>query len=171
MKPYCLFSLWMLVFTASAIAPDKKPKEQQKAEKELTACLNSILKVSNTIHWAYKDDNMTIDSGFEIDNSGTLSVTVRYYHPDSGYYRVRLAAPVACLARVDEDIYYVFTTMPHAVSLYETSGWNSEQLKLVKKADVFHIGCPRKYSLYRKFMVDKMQILLDNVKKYYKQST
>jgi hypothetical protein len=158
-------SLLLFAVTVSA-QQDVKPK-RQKAQKDLTSYLNSLLSASNTIHWAYKDGKMTIDSGFSIDTAGILSVTVRFHHPDSGFYRVRFASPVACLTRAVEDLYYVFEATPEAVGIYETRGWNSESLTLVRKDDLFHLGCPRKNKLYKKFRVDKIQTLLDKVKKYY----
>ena len=159
--------LCILILGANVSAQHDTRGEQQKAERELTGYLNGLLKVSNTIHWAYRDGKMTIDSGFSINKTGILSVTVRFHHPDSGFYRVRFASPVACLTRIVEDLYYVFEATPEAVGIYETKGWNSESLAIARKDDLFHIGCPRKNKLYKKFKVDKIQTLLDKVKKYY----
>src|SRR5690348_1801249 len=97
-----------LLFLTTGYAQKAKPRQQQKAEKALTSYLDGILRSSNTIHWAYKEGNMTIDSGFAVDENGVLSVTVRFVQPDSGSYLVRFAAPVTRLTTAVEDEYYIY---------------------------------------------------------------
>jgi len=112
--------------------------QNTKAEKALLKELNSILSQTPTIHFAYTDP-MKIDSAFAIDGGKTLSVTVRYNSPDSGFYRVRMAVALADVESAFQDMYLLLECKPAAVHLYE-SKFNSGQLLFVENRDLFHIG-------------------------------
>lgn len=154
-----------LLFLALSLNAYPQTHKAEHSEKKWTAYLNNILKHSESIHWAYKDRPMTIDSAFAINSEGILSVTVRYHNADSGYYRVRWAVPVTRLTKATEDLYYVYESAPDAVQVFETAGWNRDTFRLARTDDLFFIGLPRNNKPYKKFSVAYMQRLLDNVKK------
>lgn len=112
--------------------------QNTKSEKALLKELNSILSQTPTIHFAYTDP-MKIDSAFAIDGGKTLSVTVRYTSPDSGFYRVRMAVALADVESAFQDLYLLLECKPASVQLYE-SKFNSEQLFFVENRSLFHIG-------------------------------
>lgn len=156
------------VFFAINLAAQAKTAQQLKAEKNLTAELDEILRHSATIHWAYTD-SMTIEEGFSIDANGVLSVIVRYYDAGGNYYRVKIASPVNKLNEVIYDMYIVLTSDGDNVTVYSTPEgiFNTDELVLAEMRDHFHVGAPG-----RSFEVSttSLQKLLNNVKAFYPRS-
>ena len=152
--PLLYFSFLLPV---AAIAQSK-----QKAETAFLAELNKIISNSKEQHWAYKGV-MTIDSAFAINKKDELSVTVRYTE-DTDVVIARMVAPIKKKMRVAYDLYLILEYNDNNVSAYETAK-KSTYLKELEKTNYFHIGVP----LYEGYeQQEKLQKLLDNLLKYYK---
>lgn len=157
MKTLITLLYFSLLLPVAATAQTK-----QKAETAFLAELNKIISNSKEQHWAYKGV-MTIDSAFAINKKGELSVTVRYTE-DTDVVIARMVAPVKRKMRVAYDLYLILEYNDNAVAAYETAK-NSTHLKELEKINYFHIGVPL-YEGYKQ--QEKLQQLLDNLLKYYK---
>lgn len=135
---------------------------QQKAEKDFLNQLNSILKNSRQQHWNF-EGAMTIDSAFAINETGVLSVTVRYTN-DTSFVRVRMAAPVNKIKGVAYDLYLILEYKDELVTFYASEP-GSNELTEKGKTNLFHIGAPLPEDVKSQ---EKLQKALDKLLKYYK---
>lgn len=138
---------------------------KQKAITALCNALNHLLRKGGIQHWAYAD-SMQVLQPFAIDGEGNLSVTTRY-QTDSGYYLVKMEAPLQEMRKADLDIYLILVTAAGQVKVYK-SDRGSDQLKLVGRLNLLHIGLGEEDSLeeIRRLLHIALLYYTDSVKTY-----
>jgi hypothetical protein len=98
----------IIILSASA-------QTKAKDQKAFLNALNRLIANTTSQHWAYETP-FRIDSAFHIIGD-TLSATFQY--TDSFTYRIRYAAPIDKIKRIDHDVYLILIVPPKLVNMYE----------------------------------------------------
>ena len=128
-------------------------QSKSKIQKKFLTELNTILKNTNQHHWNY-EGKMKIDSAFQINKKGVLSVTVSY-KTDSTSTKVKMEAPFNKIKSVDYDLYLILFFEENDVTISETFKENPERNNQYQ-TNLFHIGIPREDGLLVKDQLQKM---------------
>ncbi len=115
------------------------PKKTISARDMFIKKLNLVLSTTSKMDWKF-DGTMTIDTPLHVDNSGFLSVTVRY-KTDTTFYRVRMEAPINKISSIDMDIFLILFYKDNDVSVY-VSDFGDENLRFKEKIQMLLLGEP-----------------------------
>ena len=107
---------------------------------------------------------MTIDSPYNINKKGILSVTISYINDDGKKTITRTEAQVNKIARVAYDLYLILEFKEAVVSNFYADDGRSV-LKASETDDYFYIGVP---ACNGEKQQEKLQKLLDKLLRFYK---
>jgi hypothetical protein len=155
MKYFCL-----VIFCFFSISTFAQPK--QKAEAEFLQVLNKVVKLSVSQHWAYEDP-FTVDSAFHITGD-TLTATFRFTN-DTGSYRIRYAAPVSKILRVDRDVYFILRFPGRMVNMYESV--NGKDWIHFDRRNLFHIGAVSLEEEKNPELLEELELAWSKLSYYY----
>jgi hypothetical protein len=155
MKYYCLSLFCFFSISISA-------QTKQKAEAEFLQLLNKVVKISISQHWAYEDP-FTIDSAFHITGD-TITATIKFTD-DSGFYRIRYAAPVSKISSIDRDVYFILRFPGRMVNMYESI--NGKEWSHFDKRNLFHIGAVSLEEVTYDELLEELELAWAKLSYYY----
>ena len=131
----------ILVFTGFLNAEAQtKSSQQKKIEKKFLKQLNVIINNGHPQHHWSTESRYTVAQPFAIDDSGVISVTLRYTN-DTSWYLHRMQMPMSALKGIVWDIYAIMDVIDseNAVTVLESEPGQTK-LKEVERRYLFHIA-------------------------------
>jgi hypothetical protein len=126
----CILPVIVILLAAPASS-----QVNQHAAQSFIAALNNLVTHTTSQHWEYEAP-FTIDSAFHL-NGDSLTATFRY-KTDTSFFRIRYAASIRNIVRIEHDIYLSMVYKRNEVQMYQQTGEGPWEYS--GSRNLYHIG-------------------------------